>query len=61
MTDWLSALFALLIFPGFGFLLICGLAFQWIDRSVAARLQGRVGPPCDQAAGQGGSAAHWGQ
>jgi len=45
MTDWLSALFALLIFPGFGFLLICGLAFQWIDRSVAARLQGRVGPP----------------
>jgi len=45
MEDLLSALFALLIFPGFGFLFACALAFQWIDRLVAARLQGRVGPP----------------
>ncbi|MBC7248965.1 MAG: NADH-quinone oxidoreductase subunit H [Anaerolineae bacterium] len=45
MTEWLSVLFALLVFPGFGFLLACALAFQWIDRRVEARLQGRVGPP----------------
>ena len=45
MTDWLGALFALLIFPGLGFLLVCALGFQWIDRRVTARLQGRVGPP----------------
>jgi len=45
MNDWLSALFTLLIFPGFGFLFVCALAFQWIDRRVAARLQGRIGPP----------------
>ncbi|MBC8447286.1 MAG: NADH-quinone oxidoreductase subunit H [Chloroflexi bacterium] len=45
MTDWLSALFTLLIFPGFAFLFVCALAFQWIDRRVAARLQGRIGPP----------------
>jgi len=45
MNDWLSALFALFIFPGFGFLFVCALAFQWIDRRVAARLQGRIGPP----------------
>jgi NADH-quinone oxidoreductase subunit H len=48
MTEWLSILFTLLIFPGFGFLFVCALAFQWIDRRVAARLQGRVGPPCFQ-------------
>jgi NADH-quinone oxidoreductase subunit H len=45
MTDCLSALFSLLIFPGFAFLLLCALAFQWIDRLVVARMQGRVGPP----------------
>jgi len=45
MIGLLSALFKLLIFPGFGFLFVCALAFQWIDRRVAARLQGRVGPP----------------
>jgi NADH-quinone oxidoreductase subunit H len=45
MIDWLSALFSLLIFPGFAFLFACALAFQWIDRLVVARLQGRVGPP----------------
>jgi NADH-quinone oxidoreductase subunit H len=40
-----SILFAILIFPGFGFLLVCALAFQWIDRWVVAHLQGRIGPP----------------
>jgi len=45
MNDWLSALLALFIFPGFGFLFVCALACQWIDRRVAARLQGRIGPP----------------
>jgi len=45
MMDWLSALFTLLVYPGFGFLFICAQAFQWTDRRVAARLQGRVGPP----------------
>jgi NADH-quinone oxidoreductase subunit H len=45
MGELLSALFALLVFPGFGFLFTCALAFQWIDRLVVARLQGRVGPP----------------
>ncbi|MDY7039562.1 MAG: complex I subunit 1 family protein [Chloroflexota bacterium] len=45
MVDLLSALVKLLIFPGFGFLFVCALAFQWIDRRVAARLQGRIGPP----------------
>jgi NADH-quinone oxidoreductase subunit H len=39
------AFFRLLIFPGFVFLVCCGLAFQWIDRRVSARLQGRYGPP----------------
>ncbi len=45
MGDVLSALFTLLVFPGFGFLFFCALVFQWIDRQVAARLQGRIGPP----------------
>jgi len=45
MREWLSQLVALLVFPGFGFLFVCALAFQWIDRRVAARLQGRIGPP----------------
>ena len=45
MSDLLSALFAMLIFPGFGFLFLCALAFEWIDRRIVARFQGRVGPP----------------
>ncbi len=45
MFTWLRALFALFIFPGFGFIFVCAMAFQWIDRRVAARLQGRIGPP----------------
>ena len=49
MTGWLMdlvrAAFALLVFPGFAFLFVCALIFEWIDRKVTARLQGRVGPP----------------
>jgi len=45
MSALLGALFRLLVFPGFVFLAGCGLAFQWIDRRVSARLQGRFGPP----------------
>jgi NADH-quinone oxidoreductase subunit H len=45
VIEWLSVLFHLFIFPGFGFLFILALVFQWIDRLVVARLQGRIGPP----------------
>jgi len=33
------------IFPGFLFTALVGLASSWIDRKVSARLQWRVGPP----------------
>lgn len=35
----------ILIFPGFMFLAVYGLLFEYIDRKVYARLQNRVGPP----------------
>jgi NADH-quinone oxidoreductase subunit H len=38
-------LFKLLIFPGFSFLVVCALFFDWVDRRMIARFQGRVGPP----------------
>ena len=38
-------LFKLLIFPGFLFLLLCAFVFDWVDRRMLARFQGRVGPP----------------
>ncbi|MFP4395264.1 MAG: complex I subunit 1/NuoH family protein [Anaerolineales bacterium] len=41
----MTALFNLLIFPGFLFLFICALVFEWIDRRIIARFQERVGPP----------------
>jgi len=37
--------FNFLIFPGFLFTAIAGLAASWIDRKVTARIQWRVGPP----------------
>jgi NADH-quinone oxidoreductase subunit H len=37
--------FKILIFPGFMFLTIYGLIFEFLDRKVYARLQNRVGPP----------------
>lgn len=45
MMDLVRDVGALIVFPGFLFLLVYALAFDWIDRWVAARLQGRVGPP----------------
>ncbi|MEA3397831.1 MAG: complex I subunit 1 family protein [Chloroflexota bacterium] len=39
------ALFNLLIFPGFTFLFLCALCFDWVDRRIIARFQERVGPP----------------
>lgn len=45
MSDLFAAAFALLVFPGFGFLFAWALAFDWIDRTMVARLQGRIGPP----------------
>jgi len=38
-------MFNLLIFPGFLFLFVCAMAFDWIDRRIIARFQERVGPP----------------
>lgn len=41
----IEGLFYLLFFPGLVFLVICGLAFEWLDRKLLARFQRRVGPP----------------
>lgn len=41
-------LFAILIFPGFVFLAVMGLVFEYVDRKVYARLQNRIGPPLYQ-------------
>jgi NADH-quinone oxidoreductase subunit H len=38
-------IFNFLIFPGFIFTALVGLAASWIDRKVTARVQWRVGPP----------------
>ncbi len=38
-------LFNFLIFPGFLFTVVFGLAASWIDRKVTGRVQWRVGPP----------------
>lgn len=40
-----GALFYILVFPGFLFLLFYGLALNFLDRYWFARLQNRVGPP----------------
>jgi len=41
----LKYLFNYIVFPGFLFTAIVGLAASWIDRKVTARVQWRVGPP----------------
>ena len=41
----MNTLFNYLIFPGFLFTSIAGLALNWIDRKLTARIQWRVGPP----------------
>ncbi len=40
-----TALFQVLVFPGLVFLLGIGLAGEFVDRKLYARLQNRVGPP----------------
>jgi len=44
MNEFVLALAALMIFPGGAFVLASGLAFEWIDRKLVARLQNRLGP-----------------
>ena len=41
----MTALFQILIFPGFLFLSVFGFAAEYVDRKFYARLQNRVGPP----------------
>ncbi len=41
----MNTLFNYIIFPGFLFTSIAGLALNWIDRKLTARIQWRVGPP----------------
>jgi len=41
----IRSLFHLLVFPGFLFLVVSGLTFEWLDRKFLARFQRRVGPP----------------
>jgi len=43
------SLFYILIFPGFLFLIVFSLAFEYIDRILYARLQNRKGPPWYQS------------
>lgn len=38
-------LFRLLVFPGFLFLFVCAMVFDWVDRRMIALFQERVGPP----------------
>jgi len=40
-----TVLFATLIFPGFLFVFLLGMAGEYIDRKIYARFQNRVGPP----------------
>ncbi|MBN2303969.1 MAG: NADH-quinone oxidoreductase subunit H [Anaerolineae bacterium] len=40
----MSAIAALLIFPGGVFLLLVGMIYEWIDRKLVARFQNRMGP-----------------
>ena len=40
----LTDLIEVLIFPSGLFVLACGLAYEWVDRKLVARLQNRIGP-----------------
>jgi NADH-quinone oxidoreductase subunit H len=44
----LTALFNILVFPGFIFLSIMAFSAEYVDRKVYARLQNRIGPPVFQ-------------
>jgi NADH-quinone oxidoreductase subunit H len=48
MSNQLALILAVVLFPGGLFTLVLGLALKGVDRRVAARLQGRVGPPLMQ-------------
>lgn len=48
MSNQIAILLATLLFPGGVFALALGLALKGADRRLAARLQGRVGPPLMQ-------------
>lgn len=48
MLDHTAIVLAVLLFPGGLTALACGLALKGLDRRIAARLQGRVGPPLAQ-------------
>jgi len=41
----INSFFNLLIFPGLLFVMIGGLAFEYVDRKIHARMQNRMGPP----------------
>ncbi len=45
MSAYVAVVLSVLVFPGGAFALALGLALKGVDRRVAARLQGRVGPP----------------
>ena len=48
MSTQLAAALSVILFPGGVFALLLGLALKGLDRRVAARLQGRIGPPLVQ-------------
>lgn len=48
MTDLLPGLVYIFLFPGFVFLVMYAMFFEFIDRKIAARMQNRVGPPLVQ-------------
>jgi len=48
MTGLLTGLVYIVLFPGFVFLVIYALFFEFLDRKITARMQNRVGPPIVQ-------------
>ncbi len=43
MSD-LQTLVTFLFFPSGIFVMLCGIAYEWVDRKIVARLQNRIGP-----------------
>ena len=48
MTELITGLVYIFLFPGFVFLVMYALFFEFLDRKVTARMQNRVGPPLVQ-------------